>query len=60
MTRVVRTPAEFSEAFKKAVNAKKPTVIDCRIDRDENVYPMVAPGESISTAFDAEDMRVIE
>lgn len=57
---IVNTPAEFRDALKNAIGAKKPTVIDCRIDRDENVYPMVAPGESISTAFDAEDMRVIE
>ena len=57
---IVHTPDEFRDALKKAIGAKKPTVIDCRIDRDENVYPMVAPGESISTAFDAEDMRVID
>lgn len=53
---LVTTQAEFRDALAKALKSKKPTVIDCRIDRDENVYPMVAPGKSISTAFDAEDI----
>ncbi len=51
------TPSEFSEAFAKALKSGRPTVIDARIDKDENVYPMVAPGDSISKAFDAEDMK---
>lgn len=50
------TPEEFSEALGKALKADRTVVIDCRIDKDENVYPMVAPGDSISKAFDAEDM----
>lgn len=52
-----RTQEEFSEAFAKALACGKPVVIDCRIDKDENVYPMVAPGESISNAFDASDIK---
>lgn len=51
------TPEEFSKAFAEALTLNRPVVIDCRIDKDENVYPMVAPGESISQAFDAEDMK---
>lgn len=50
------TPAEFSEAFSKALKSGRPTLIDARIDKDENVYPMVAPGDSIANAFDGEDM----
>lgn len=50
------TQAEFNEVLNKALSLNKPVVIDCRIDKDENVYPMVAPGESISKAFDASDM----
>lgn len=53
----VDTPEEFSKAFAEALTLNRPVVIDCRIDKDENVYPMVAPGESISQAFDAEDMK---
>lgn len=51
------TPEEFCTAFAKALKSGRPTLIDARIDKDENVYPMVAPGESISKAFDAEDMN---
>lgn len=51
------TPEEFAEAFSKALSMNKTVVIDCRIDKDENVYPMVAPGEAISKAFDASDME---
>lgn len=50
------TPKEFSDALKTALTLNKPVVIDCRIDRDDKVYPMVAPGESISKAFDASDI----
>ena len=53
----VETIEEFKAAFKKALSLNKPAVIDCRIDKDENVYPMVAPGESISKAFDASDIN---
>lgn len=52
-----RTLEEFADAFRKAIDCKKTVVIDCRIDKDENVYPMVAPGESISNAFDASDIK---
>ena len=50
------TPEEFSDALKTALTLNKPVVIDCRIDKDDKVYPMVAPGESISKAFDASDI----
>lgn len=53
----VRTIDEFRAAFSKALSLNKPVVIDCRIDKDERVYPMVAPGESISKAFDASDIK---
>ena len=50
------TPEEFRDAFASALKADKPVLIDCRIDKDDMVYPMVAPGESISKAFDESDM----
>lgn len=50
------TPEEFAEAFKKALTLNKPVVIDAFIDKDEKVYPMVAPGDSISKAFDESDI----
>ena len=32
-------------------------LIDCIIDSDDKVWPMVAPGAAISEAFDEEDMK---
>ena len=43
---------EFQETFAKALQLGKPVVIDCQIDSDEKVWPMVAPGAAISEAFD--------
>ena len=34
-----------------------PVVIDCQIDCDDKVWPMVAPGAPISEAFDASDQK---
>ena len=39
--------AELSEALDKAAEAKRPAVIDCKIDKDEFVLPMLPPGGSI-------------
>ena len=47
---------EFSVALEKALTLNRPVVIDCQIDSDDKVWPMVAPGASISDAFDEEDM----
>lgn len=51
------TPEEFIKVLSEALRINKPVVIDCRIDKDEKVYPMVAPGESISNAFDESDLK---
>ncbi|MDD3142000.1 MAG: thiamine pyrophosphate-dependent enzyme, partial [Lachnospiraceae bacterium] len=51
------TQKEFIEAFEIALHSEKAIVIDCQIDCDENVWPMVAPGASISEAFSEEDLE---
>ena len=43
----VSTPSEFEEAFKKAYSVNGPVLIDCAIDCDEFVLPMLPPGGSI-------------
>ena len=48
---------EVENALKEALAADGPVVIDCQIDKDESVFPMVSPGASISEAFDAEDLK---
>lgn len=50
------TRDEFKEVFAKALELGKPVVIDCLIDSDEKVWPMVAPGAAISEAFSEEDL----
>ena len=49
------TKDEFKEAIDKALSADGPVVIDCIIDSDDKVWPMVAPGQSISKCFDEND-----
>ncbi len=47
----------FAKAFAKALTLGKPVLIDCQIDSDDKVWPMVSPGSSISEAFDASDLE---
>lgn len=54
--RRVTTIEEFEEAFRYAVDLKKPFVIDCMIDSDDKVWPMVAPGGAIEACFTQEDL----
>jgi len=54
--RRVTNREEFREALKEALGCKVPFVIDCIIDSDDKVWPMVAPGSPINEAFDASDV----
>ena len=47
---------EFEAAFADALACNEPYLIDCFIDSDEKVWPMVAPGGSIKDAFTEEDL----
>ena len=51
------TQEEFKEAFEKALTMGRPVVIECQIDSDDKVWPMVAPGAAISEAFSEEDLQ---
>ena len=51
------TIEEFEQAFRKAQKADGPVVIDCIINEDDKVWPMVAPGKAIETCFSAEDLQ---
>ncbi len=50
------TVEEFEDAMKKALKAGKPVVIDCQIDQDDKVWPMVAAGQPIDTCFEQSDL----
>jgi acetolactate synthase-1/2/3 large subunit len=52
----VTTREELQEVLPKALAAKTPVLIDCVIDSDDKVWPMVAPGAAISSAFTDEDL----
>ena len=45
----VETVEKFAAAFKKAFEEKKPCIIECMLDIDEMVAPMVAPGSPIDS-----------
>ena len=47
----VTTQEEFSTALSEALRSDKPVLIDCIIDSDEKVWPMVAPGAPINEFF---------
>ena len=44
-------------AFEKAIALQKPVVIECVIEEDDKVFPMVPAGAPISDAFDADDLK---
>ena len=48
---------EFNKALKKALASDTPVVIDCIINSDDKVWPMVAPGEAIDQVFDEGDLK---
>ncbi|WNY26095.1 acetolactate synthase large subunit [Methanolapillus millepedarum] len=48
----VEKKSELEEAVKRAIKEGRPTVIDVRVDRKENVFPMVPAGASINEIID--------
>ena len=48
---------EVEGAISKAIEMKAPVVIECVIDSDDKVFPMVSPGAPISEVFDAQDLK---
>ncbi len=52
----VTKKSEVVPALRKALKAKTPVLIDCIIEEDDKVFPMVSPGASISETFDAKDL----
>lgn len=50
----VRDEKDFKDSFEKALMAKGPVVIDCSIDMDANVFPIVPPGAAIKEVITEE------
>ena len=49
--------SEVAPALKKALKMGKPVLLDCIIEEDDKVFPMVPPGASISEVFDEKDLK---
>ncbi len=47
---------EVAPALERALSLGKPVVIDCIIDCDDKVFPMVPAGKPIATVFDQDDL----
>lgn len=52
----ITSKEEVGPAIKRALKAKGPFVIDCQIEKDDKVFPMVPGGKPLDTAFDADDL----
>ena len=48
---------EVDAAIQKAIDLKRPVLIECIIPEDDKVFPMVPAGAPISESFDASDMK---
>ncbi|MEI3411992.1 MAG: biosynthetic-type acetolactate synthase large subunit [Blautia sp.] len=48
---------EVEPALKMALSSEGPVVLDCWIDQDLSVYPMVPAGASLDDVFDEEDVK---
>ncbi|MEE0966007.1 MAG: biosynthetic-type acetolactate synthase large subunit [Bacilli bacterium] len=53
----VTTKEEVVPALNAAMEHNGPVVIECIIQEDDKVFPMVAPGKAISTVFDEKDVE---
>ena len=48
---------EFAAALEKAISLNGPVLIDCQIDCDDKVFPMVVAGGANSEVFDETDLE---
>lgn len=54
----VENPAEVDGAIERMLISKTPYLLDIAISRDQNVYPMVAPGSALDNVMGAIDVAV--
>ena len=51
---------DFASAFREAAASDGPFVLDCVIDPDDKVFPMVPAGAAIADTFDEDDLKAKE
>ncbi|MHC1582232.1 MAG: biosynthetic-type acetolactate synthase large subunit [Candidatus Syntropharchaeia archaeon] len=54
---LVTKKEEVRPAIKEALSIDEPVVVDFRIEREENVFPMVAPGKPITEIIDVRPVK---
>ena len=54
----VEKPEELQEVLEKALATDGPVIIDYKIDSDDMVFPMVAPGAPINEIISKEDIKL--
>ncbi|MBQ2627123.1 MAG: biosynthetic-type acetolactate synthase large subunit [Eubacterium sp.] len=56
----VTDPKEFPAVLQQAIDSKKTCVIDCVIDSDEKVFPMIPAGKANNDVFDENDLKAMQ
>ena len=54
----VTSKEELRPVLEEAMSLGVPVVLDCQINCDDKVYPMVSPGAPIQDAFDDTDLKI--
>lgn len=49
---------DLKSVLEEAIALKAPVLIECQINCDDKVYPMVSPGAPIQDAFDDTDLKI--
>jgi acetolactate synthase-1/2/3 large subunit len=52
----ITKPEEVEETLRKAIELRKPVLVECVIPEDDKVFPMVPAGAPISEVFDGDDL----
>ena len=53
----ITKPDEVRDVLRQALSEKGPVLVECVINEDDSVFPMVPAGASIADAFDARDLK---
>ncbi len=56
----VTDPKEFPAVLQQAIDSGKTCIIDCVIDSDEKVFPMIPAGKANNDVFDENDLRAMQ
>jgi acetolactate synthase-1/2/3 large subunit len=51
----ISKPGELKEAFKNAKDSGKPAVINVKVEKSSNVFPMIPPGGGLSDMIGLQD-----